>query len=302
MEKIKIASRSSRLALKQTEIVCESLKKFFEIEVVKVSTIGDKFLNKPLAEVGGKGLFVKELERSLLNGDAHIAVHSLKDMEVHIAKDTFIGAIHSRDSRNDVLLGKFKSLSDLPKNAIIGTTSPRRTAFLKYFRNDLTIKLCRGNIESRISKLNENKYDALVLAEAGLNRLDINYSCKIPIKVMPPSAGQGAIAIQCLNKIKNKKINKIIFSLNDQKAFFETQAERSFIKTINGNCYSPISVSANVIDNKTLSIEAYIINTKGTEMITDKIEGPKIDAITTGELLAKKLIKKGAKKLLELQH
>ena len=110
MEKIKIASRSSRLALKQTEIVCESLKKFFEIEVVKVSTTGDKLLNKPLAEVGGKGLFVKELERSLLNGDAHIAVHSLKDMEVHIAKDTFIGAIHSRDSRNDVLLGKFKSL------------------------------------------------------------------------------------------------------------------------------------------------------------------------------------------------
>ena len=300
MEKIKIASRSSRLALKQTEIVCESLKKFFEIEVVKVSTTGDKLLNKPLAEVGGKGLFVKELERSLLNGDAHIAVHSLKDMEVHIAKDTFIGAIHSRDSRNDVLLGKFKSLSDLPKNAIIGTTSPRRTAFLKYFRNDLTIKLCRGNIESRISKLNENKYDALVLAEAGLNRLDINYSCKIPIKVMPPSAGQGAIAIQCLNKIKNKKINEIIFSLNDQKAFFETQAERSFIKTINGNCYSPISVSANVIDNKTLSIEAYIINKKGTEMITDKIEGYKTDAITTGELLAKKLIKKGAKKLLEL--
>ena len=168
MEKIKIASRSSRLALKQTEIVSKSLKKFFEIEVVKVSTTGDKFLNKPLAEIGGKGLFVKELERSLLNRDAHIAVHSLKDMEVHIAKDTFIGAIHSRDSRNDVLLGKFKSLSDLPKNAIIGTTSPRRTAFLKYFRNDLTIKLCRGNIESRISKLNENKYDALVLAEAGV--------------------------------------------------------------------------------------------------------------------------------------
>ena len=195
---------------------------------------------------------------------------------------------------------RYKSLSDLPKNAIIGTTSPRRTAFLKYFRNDLTIKLCRGNIESRISKLNENKYDALVLAEAGLNRLDIDYSCKIPIKVMPPSAGQGAIAIQCLNKIKNKKINEIIFSLNDQKAFFETQAERSFIKTINGNCYSPISVSANVIDNKTLSIEAYIINTKGTEMITDKIEGHKTDAMTTGELLAKKLIKKGAKKLLEL--
>ena len=300
MEKIKIASRSSRLALKQTEIVSESLKKFFEIEVVKVSTIGDKFLNKPLAEVGGKGLFVKELERSLLNGDAHIAVHSLKDMEVHIAKDTFIGAIHSRDSRNDVLLGKYKSLSDLPKNAIIGTTSPRRTAFLKYFRNDLTIKLCRGNVESRISKLNENKYDALVLAEAGLNRLDINYSYKIPIKDMPPSAGQGAIAIQCLNKIKNKKINEIIFSLNDQKAFAETLAERSFIKTINGNCYSPISVSANVLDNKTLFMEAYIINTKGTEMIADKIEGDKKDAMITGEILAKKLIKKGAKKLLEL--
>ena len=300
MEKIKIASRSSRLALKQTEIVSESLKKFFEIEVVKVSTIGDKFLNKPLAEVGGKGLFVKELERSLLNGDAHIAVHSLKDMEVHIAKDTFIGAIHSRDSRNDVLLGKYKSLSDLPKNAIIGTTSPRRTAFLKYFRNDLNVKLCRGNIESRISKLNENKYDALVLAEAGLNRLGINYSYKIPIKDMPPSAGQGAIAIQCLNKIKNKKINEIIFSLNDQKAFAETLAERSFIKTINGNCYSPISVSANVLDNKTLFMEAYIINTKGTEMIADKIEGNKTDAMITGELLAKKLIKKGAKKLLEL--
>ena len=300
MEKIKIASRSSRLALKQAEIVSESLKKFFEIEIVKVSTTGDKFLNKPLAEIGGKGLFVKELEKSLLNGDAHIAVHSLKDMEVHIAKDTFIGAIHSRDSRNDVLLGKYKSLSDLPKNAIIGTTSPRRTAFLKYFRNDLNVKLCRGNIETRISKLNENKYDALVLAEAGLNRLEINYSYRIPINVMPPSAGQGAIAIQCLNQMKNKKINEIIYSLNDQKAFVETQAERSFIKTINGNCHSPISVSANILDNKTLFMEAYIINTKGTEIIADKIEDDKIDAMTTGELLAKKLIKKGAKKLLEL--
>ena len=300
MEKIKIASRSSSLALKQTEIVSKSLKNFFDIEIVKISTAGDKFLHKPVAEIGGKGLFVKELERSLLNGDAHIAVHSLKDMETNIAKDTFIGAIYSRDSRNDVLLGKYKSLSDLPQNAIIGTSSPRRKAFLKYFRNDFIVKLCRGNIETRISKLNQNKYDALILAEAGLNRLNINYSYKIPTKVMPPSAGQGAIAIQCLNKIKNKHINKIIFSLNDQKAFFETQAERSFIKTINGNCYSPISVSANVIDNETLSIEAYIINTKGTEMITDKIEGHKTDAITTGELLAKKLIKKGAKKLLEL--
>ncbi len=300
MEKIKIASRSSSLALKQVEIVSEKLKNFFDIEIIKVSTTGDKFLNKPLAEIGGKGLFVKELERTLLNGDAHIAVHSLKDMETNIAKDTFIGAIHSRDSRNDVLLGKYKSLSDLPKNAIIGTSSPRRTAFLKYFRNDFNIKLCRGNIESRLLKLNENKYDALVLAEAGLNRLEIEHSYKIPIKVMPPSAGQGAIAIQCLNTIKNKKINEIILSFNDQKAFFETQAERSFIKSINGNCYSPISVSANVIENDIISIEAYIININGTEMITDKIEGNKTNAITTGELLAKKLIKKGAKKLLEL--
>tara|TARA_Y100000589_G_scaffold222187_1_gene209759 strand:- start:241 stop:1143 length:903 start_codon:yes stop_codon:yes gene_type:complete len=300
MEKIKIASRSSSLALKQTEIVSKSLKNFFDIEIVKISTAGDKFLHKPVAEIGGKGLFVKELERSLLNGDAHIAVHSLKDMETNIAKDTFIGAIYSRDSRNDVLLGKYKSLSDLPQNAIIGTSSPRRKAFLKYFRNDFIVKLCRGNIETRISKLNQNKYDALILAEAGLNRLNINYSYKIPTKVMPPSAGQGAIAIQCLNKIKNKHINKIIFSLNDQKAFVETQAERSFIKTINGNCYSPISVSANVLENKSLFLEAHIINKNGTEMITDKIEGNKANAITIGESLAKKLIKKGAKKLLEL--
>ena len=298
MKKIKVATRSSKLALKQVEIISKNLKNFFEIEIIKITTSGDEFLENPLSEVGGKALFTKEIEECLLDGKAHIAVHSLKDMETELAFSTFIGAVCDRASRNDILISNYNSLQELPKGAKIGTSSPRRIAFLKNLRQDFSIKLCRGNIETRISKFKNKEYDAIVLAEAGLSRLNLNYTNKIPLHILPPAAGQGAIAIQCVENPKLLEINKVISSINNEKAFFETKAERSLIHNLNGNCKSPISSSANLINDETLILEGYVANIDGSSIIYDKIDGKKNEANLLGLNLAKKLIKRGAKKLL----
>ncbi len=298
MKKIKVATRRSKLALKQVEIITKKLKNFFEIEIIQITTSGDRSLKNPLSEIGGKGLFIKEIEEYLIDGKAHIAVHSLKDMETQLAMSTFIGAVYDRASRSDVLISNYNSLQELPKGAKIGTSSPRRTAFLKNLRPDFSIELCRGNIETRISKFKNKEYDAIVLAEAGLSRLNLNYTNKIPLHIMPPAAGQGAIAIQCIENPKFSEINKVISSINNEKAFFETKAERSLIHNLKGNCKSPISSSANLINNKTLILEGYVAKIDGSSIIYDKIDGNKNEADLLGLKLAKRLIKKGAKKLL----
>ncbi len=298
MKKIKVATRGSKLALKQVEIVTKNLRNHFEIEIIEILTSGDKYLTKPVYEIGGKGLFIKEIEECLINGKAHIAVHSLKDMETELAFKTFIGAVYERGSKNDILISDYSSLHELPKGAIIGTSSPRRTAFLKNLRKDFCIDLCRGNIETRISKFKNKQYDAIILAEAGLSRLNLDYGNKIPLDIIPPAAGQGAIAIQCIKNSNNMEINQAISMINNEKAFFETEAERSLIHNLNGNCRSPISSSANLINSETLVLEGHVAKIDGSSVIFDKISGNKNEANILGLKLAKRLIKKGAKKLL----
>ena len=291
--KIRIASRKSKLALCQVEIVKSYFDLGIETEILEVTTAGDQILNKSLSEIGGKGLFIKELENFILDGSADIAVHSMKDMETEIAQNTQISAVLPRSDRSDVLLGKYSTLDDLPYNAVIGTSSVRRAAFTKSYRPDLVIKLLRGNVGTRIQKLEDGHFDAIILAQAGLDRLKISVGTTIPKEIMPPAATQGAIAIQSTTNKNNqyeKDLNNYLFSINDSKTYFEILAERSLLKTLDGSCRSPISASAYVLENERLKLYGAIARLDGTKVVKSEITGLKKDAVLLGKNLGIEMI------------
>ena len=291
--KIRIASRKSKLALCQVEIVKSYFDLGIETEILEVTTAGDQILNKSLSEIGGKGLFIKELENFILDGSADIAVHSMKDMETEIAQNTQISAVLPRGDRSDMLLGKYSTLDDLPYNAVIGTSSVRRAAFTKSYRPDLVIKLLRGNVGTRIQKLEDGHFDAIILAQAGLDRLKISVGTTIPKEIMPPAATQGAIAIQSTTNKNNqyeKDLNNYLFSINDSKTYFEILAERSLLKTLDGSCRSPISASAHVLENDRLKLYGAIARLDGTKVVKSEITGLKKDAVLLGKNLGIEMI------------
>ena len=291
--KIRIASRKSKLALCQVEIVKSYFDLGIETEILEVTTAGDQILNKSLSEIGGKGLFIKELENFILDGSADIAVHSMKDMETEIAQNTQISAVLPRGDRSDVLLGKYSTLDDLPHKAVIGTSSVRRAAFTKSYRPDLVIKLLRGNVATRIQKLEDGHFDAIILAQAGLDRLKISVGTTIPKEIMPPAATQGAIAIQSTTNKNNqneKDLNNYLFSINDSKTYFEILAERSLLKTLDGSCRSPISASAYVLENERLKLYGAIARLDGTKVVKSEITGLKKDAVLLGKNLGIEMI------------
>ena len=291
--KIRIASRKSKLALCQVEIVKSYFDLGIETEILEVTTAGDQILNKSLSEIGGKGLFIKELENFILDGSADIAVHSMKDMETEIAQNTQISAVLPRGDRSDVLLGKYSTLDDLPYKAVIGTSSVRRAAFTKSYRPDLVIKLLRGNVGTRIQKLEDGHFDAIILAQAGLDRLKISVGTTIPKEIMPPASTQGAIAIQSTTNKNNqyeKDFNNYLFSINDSKTYFEILAERSLLKTLDGSCRSPISASAYVLENERLKLYGAIARLDGTKVVKSEITGLKKDAVLLGKNLGIEMI------------
>ena len=293
--KIRIATRKSKLALCQVEILKSYFDLGIETEILEVITSGDQILNKSLSEIGGKGLFIKELEKFILDGSADIAVHSMKDMETEIAQNTVISAVLPRGDRSDVLLGKYSTLDDLPYNAVIGTSSVRRAAFTKSYRPDLVIKLLRGNVETRIQKLEDGLFDAIILAKAGLDRLKINVGKQIPSDIMPPAATQGAIAIQSTTNRNNKyekDLNNYLFNINDNETYFETLAERSLLKTLDGSCRSPISASAYIIENDRLKLYGAIARLDGTKVVKSEILGLKKDAVLLGKNLGIEILSK----------
>ena len=292
--KIRIATRRSKLALRQVEIVKSFLGQEVQTDIVEVITSADKILDKSLSDIGGKGLFIKELESYILNDDADIAVHSMKDMETQVAENTKIAAVLPRGDRSDVLLGKYNSLDDLPYKAIIGTSSVRRAAFTKSYRPDLNIKLLRGNVETRIQKLDEGMFDGIILAKAGLDRLNIFEGNIIPKEIIPPASSQGVIAIQSTENKKNqfeKDLNNYLSNINDMNTFYETLAERSFLSELDGSCRSPISSSAYVLDNDLLLYGA-VANLDGTKVIKSEIKGSKKDAVLLGKELSKEIMVK----------
>ena len=293
--KIRIATRKSKLALCQVEILKSYFDLGIETEILEVITSGDQILNKSLSEIGGKGLFIKELEKFILDGSADIAVHSMKDMETEIAQNTVISAVLPRGDRSDILLGKYSTLDDLPYNAVIGTSSVRRAAFTKSYRPDLVIKLLRGNVETRIQKLEDGLFDAIILAKAGLDRLKINVGKQIPSDIMPPAATQGAIAIQSTTNRNNKyekDLNNYLLNINDNETYFETLAERSLLKTLDGSCRSPISASAYIIENDRLKLYGAIARLDGTKVFKSEIVGLKKDAVLLGKNLGTEILSK----------
>jgi hydroxymethylbilane synthase len=299
--KIRIATRRSQLALRQVDLVTEILGKNVEASILDIVTSGDKTLEKSLADIGGKGLFIKELENVILNDKADIAVHSMKDMETEIAQNTIISAVLPRGDRSDLLISGYSSFDDLPKGAVIGTSSVRRAAFAKSYRPDLIIKLLRGNVGTRIAKLNNGEFDGIILAKAGLDRLNINIGHVIPKEIIPPASSQGVIAIQSTN-FKNTSlelnINNLLAEINDKKTYYETLAERSFLGFLDGSCRTPISASAYVTENNNLILDGAIAKLDGTVVIKSSISGLMEDAFLLGKELGKEIVSKGGKNLL----
>ena len=284
---IRIATRSSPLAIKQCEILIEKLPSL-KTKIVKIVSRGDEIQDKSLQEIGGKGLFIKKLEQALIDDVADIAVHSLKDMEWKETKGLEIAAFLERGSRKDILISKYKSIYELPKNARLGTSSVRRKAFILSERSDLNISILRGNINTRINKYNNGEFDGIVLAQAGVKRLDIKTQyTEFDENIMLPSAGQGAIAIQC--RSNDKQILNLINSLNHEQTKYETLAERSFVFNLNGTCSSPIGASAK-ISNKILKLFGAFASQDGTSITKGNISGFYKEADKLGKDLAIRII------------
>jgi len=303
---IVIATRGSQLALWQSEhIKAELISHFPEINVeLKIfKTKGDKILDTPLALIGGKGLFTKELEVAMLNGDADLAVHSLKDLPTKFEDGLMLSAVTKREDARDALLSeKYSSIDELPENAVVGTTSLRRRMQILKLRPDLKIKDLRGNINTRISKLKNGEFDAIILATAGVKRLGImdivKYITPISTKTMIPAMGQAVLGIETLNK---PEILEIVSVLNDKNAEIETEIEREFIDTLEGGCQVPIGIKATIIDDKDIEdieIDIMLGLPNGKEILEKSVRINKSDYKNIGKKLAEDMISIGAKELL----
>jgi hydroxymethylbilane synthase len=303
MDKLVIATRASALALWQAYFVRDEIKKKFpeiEIELLKITSKGDKILDKPLALVGGKGHFTKELEDEMLAGNAHMAVHSLKDVPTYIPEGLELCAITKRAEQSDVFLShNFKSLEELPTGSVVGTTSLRRRMQLLKIRPDLKVKDLRGNVNTRLRKLAENQYDAIILAYIGLARLDllkeIPYVEKLPLNMMIPPMGQAALGIEIV--ASNNKVREIAMCLNDDDSFLCTKLERDFVSKIGAGCSAPVAVNA-TIARDVVSIEAMLGFPNGQNVMQEKISENRSNCENLGSRLADILIKNGALEIL----
>ncbi len=301
MEKLVIGSRGSELALWQANHIKERLKKecSIESEVRIVKTKGDKILDTPLNKIGGKGLFTKELEELLLKGEIDLAVHSLKDVPVVFEKGLDLACITKRaDVRDTFLSVKFPDLMSLPKGAKVGTTSLRRSMQIKLKRQDLDTESLRGNVQTRLKKLECGEFDAIILAEAGLCRLNVQgtkYRKAFSVEEMIPSMGQGALGVEML---KNHKHFITLQKLNDEESAFCCHLEREFIKGLNGGCQIPIGVHASLMGDR-VKIQAVLGLPNGKEVITKEKQGDKTKAFDLVQELLEEFLQSGAKEILE---
>ena len=291
-EPIKLASRASQLAMVQAQMVCSKLHPA-SVQVRLVTTLGDRILDRPLIEAGGKGLFIKELERSILSGESDAAVHSMKDMETDFAPNTEIGAVLVREDRRDALVGPYRSLDQLPKGARIGTASVRRSAILLSYRPDLKINLIRGNLNRRLDLLAAGNYDSIILAVAGIKRLglDIDFT-PIEAEIMPSAVGQGALAVQiAAPKTKRARaVKRLVGKLTCPKALAEVTAERALLDFLDGSCQTPISASATLDENGYLTLDGMILRPDGSESHRQQMRAPSDQASTLGSALGAELL------------
>lgn len=298
---LRIATRKSPLALAQAEQIkaaLEQLHPHVQCQIVGMTTSGDQQLAIPLAEVGGKALFVKELELALLAGQADLAVHSMKDVPVDLAPGLNLFATCERADPHDAFVSNhFSSLDDLPLGARVGTSSLRRQCQLRVLRPDLQMENLRGNIHTRLNKLDEGEFDAIVLAAAGLQRLQCHNRIRqiFSATQCTPAVGQGALAIECGEA--DKITQTLIAPLNHPSSFYCVQAERALNTVLNGGCQTPIAAYA-TLHADTIYLRAMVGRADGSLIIRAQKHGPVQQAVQIGQALAKDLLDQGADKIL----
>lgn len=302
---LRIATRKSPLALWQANFVKKALEKAhprLHVEIIGMMTEGDKLLATPLTEIGGKGLFVKELEKAILERQADIAVHSIKDMPVELRDRLIIGAICERDDPRDVFVSrKYPLLEDLPYGAMVGTSSSRRACQLKAFRPDIQIAPLRGNVGTRLMRLDEGKFDAIILAAAGLKRLEEEerITAYLSPDVWIPAVGQGAIGIECQED--NTQALALIAALEHKPTRICIDAERAMNRALEGGCQLPIGAYASFSsDNlEELIVRGMVGDLENNSVITAVVNGDATDAEMLGKKLAQALLDQGAKLILD---
>ncbi|MFO7603606.1 MAG: hydroxymethylbilane synthase [Gammaproteobacteria bacterium] len=299
---IRIATRQSQLALWQAEYVKSQLQRYHPglvVELVPMTTQGDKILDTPLAKVGGKGLFVKELEQGMLNGDADIAVHSMKDVPVEFPAGLHLAVICPREDPRDAFVSNtIRNFDSLPKGARVGTSSLRRQCQLRAIRPDLEIIDLRGNVNTRLQKLDDGQYDAIILAAAGLKRL--GFEARIAEALDPtislPAIGQGAVGIEC--RVDDARLHQLLAPLNDPMTQTRVLAERAMNARLQGGCQVPIGGYAE-ISHGLLLLRGLVGQPDGSDIITGEIAGPLENAEELGTVLADDLLGRGAKEILD---
>lgn len=299
--KIRIGTRKSKLALWQANHIADRIRKElgYEVELVKIVTKGDKILDVPLAKVGGKGLFVKEIEEAMLRNEIDIAVHSLKDVPTYFPEGLDLVAITEREDPRDAFLSvEYDSIYEMKEGDILGTSSLRRKSQVAQLKPELDIQDLRGNVDTRIRKMEEGQYKGIILAYAGLKRLGLENKVKqvFSPEEMIPAVAQGFLGIE--GRKNDDKIKEVIKILNHKESELRAKAERAFLKTLEGGCQVPIAAYAEIKDN-TLTIVGYISDLEGKRVFKDKISGNKENAEEIGTELAQKLLDEGGKQVLD---
>ena len=307
-KKVIIGTRGSRLALWQAEWVKSELQGLYpdlKVELSRIKTTGDKILDVPLARVGGKGLFVKEIEEALLRHEADIAVHSMKDVPTDFPPGLHLAVICKRDDPRDAFISriqgsgfKTQKFKDLPGGAVIGTSSLRRSCQLLNIRPDLRMEQLRGNLDTRLKKLDEGQFDAIILAAAGVMRLGWNKRITevLPPGISLPAIGQGAVGIEC--RAGDDFINTLIMPLNHMETSVCVRAERAFLKRLEGGCQVPVGAYARLINGR-IVMEGLVGSVSGEKIIRGQMEGEQDTAESIGISLAEDLLSRGAKEILD---
>jgi hydroxymethylbilane synthase len=300
-KQIRIGTRASQLALWQAEWVKSELEKRYpgmEVSLTKIKTIGDKILDVPLAQVGGKGLFVKEIEEAMLRGEIDIAVHSMKDVPTEFPEGLGLYCITEREDPRDAIISRNLKFADLPQGARIGTSALRRQAQLLKLRPDLEMVMIRGNVETRIRKLEDERLDAVILAAAGLKRLGFTDRVAeyLDVELSIPAIGQGALGIEC--RLADPLITETIAFFNHPDTSYAVRAERALLKRCQGGCQVPIAAHGTV-DGTELRLVGLIASVDGSRSVRGEINGPVVQCEQLGAELADRLLAEGGKAILE---
>jgi len=297
-----VGTRGSKLSLIQTSCVVEDLKRHnprIEVQTKIIQTTGDKLESEPLEKISGKGVFEKEIDEAIINGEVDFAIHSMKDVPAEQSSELTIAAVPLRAPANDVFISKeYSRLVSLPKDASVGTSSPRRTAELLRFRADLKVLPIRGNVDTRIRKMDEGMYDSIILAEAGVMRMGMQDRIveRLSIEEFTPAPGQGFLAI--VSRHNREDVLNILRTVSDENSFAEAKAERAFMNEVGGGCKIPLGAFAHV-EGKTIRILGSIISPEGKKRVNVRDEGPVEDPDSAGRNAGNKILKMGAKEIVD---